>query len=1134
MTPDVDNDDAQRAHVACLALDCIMAQCNTAAHLAETPDLTTLRVAVVDVSWQPLLSALSLALSRAQGENIVVATLKAHTSLTCAAASAGNEHARDACLQCLCQLAQAAADSPVAVPDALDTVTPRLRRARSSVAAAVAPELSPRALHCMRALLNCVLALASELSYAGWCPVLNALSRVDAALEVDRTGIERATLAAALDQLYAHIATTLPSEKLDAFVAGLRQISQREVQDADTASALLSAPGRRGAEERRLYMLARHSGLTLAAPQQLPHLWLGLEQHLLATLACDAAPVRAEATAVFGHTLLGLLDLPAEHLASPAADEAARLHGQPTFTSLLVSAFERAAAVAPPDKDDVREVLLRLLLDVLERHSELLGAAWLAALHFITSSAREAEVRAEAAASTAVDEDESIAYTPLASGFACATALVQHLLPNVPPEYRGSVVDTLAAFGHQQADVNTALSAVGLIWDIADYSAREEDDNTGTASIGTRGGGVLQVLSAVFSALASLSRDSRPEIRNSAVRALATAQLAHAQRLPVSAAHAALWELLLPAAQFAFASTSDNGAGDSGGGTTPVKRSSVVIMLHHSRNTATKQWEETFALCLGGLARVLRVQLATVTKTPEFEARWSDVLSLVRDAAVSPSREVGLAAVACLGAIAASGALERKAWTQLLLVFERVAGLSACEAVRTELPAALSRLYAAQRTMFQSSDIDLLLRMADVVARMQPPAGSRALVEGELTTQQTAALDLIRALLPLEAHAATQYSTVFRLLATHVRDAAASAGVDKRLRAGAGYLSPTYGKHAIELLAALYEPAPLHVRADALPEIAAAYEAAGGTQSCLPAAQMWLAALLALPVLLREGPAALHESVASRDAAASEVSWHALLLAAQCLLRFDVDDSVRCALVAESPATSAASPVEKAYIDALDAVVHGALGSVGIGRSPPAVVDGFVSLVEASAQVCGSFKMQAVSMEQLCTQKLAALVAASSGSEGGPGLAAAHLVVVASHALPALLRHCTALLARCVVAEAEHADGRGALPSQAQYDASASALETLAQLRPSTIAIDAAVLDARQAGRREAAAAGVLVTALRAAHMQASPDRAHLLLLYGPLVQALAVRNAQLRAAVAELLVTVGGVLSLLPDTSSR
>jgi hypothetical protein len=106
------------------------------------------------------------------------------------------------------------------------------------------------------------------------------------------------------------------------------------------------------------------------------------------------------------------------------------------------------------------KVLSSLLLDLLERHG-VLGLAWLVALTFITSPAKEADARAEAVASTAKWRMRIPLHTPRLFRLAVATALVQHLLPNVPPEYRGNVVDTLAAFGHQQADVNTALLSRG-------------------------------------------------------------------------------------------------------------------------------------------------------------------------------------------------------------------------------------------------------------------------------------------------------------------------------------------------------------------------------------------------------------------------------------------------------------------------------------------------------------------------------------------------------------------------------------------------------------------------------------------------------------------------------------------------
>jgi hypothetical protein len=127
-----------------------------------------------------------------------------------------------------------------------------------------------------------------------------------------------------------------------------------------------------------------------------------------------------------------------------------------------------------------------------------------------------------------------------------------------------------------------------------------------------------------------------------------------------------------------------------------------------------------------------------------------------------------------------SGALERKSWTQLLNVFERVAGLSTCNAVRAELPAALSRVYATQKAYFQSSDVELLLPWLMSLQRKQPQYSSRALVvNGELTPQQTGALDLIRSLLPLTPNAAVPHSAIFRTVANWVRDAAASSGGDK-------------------------------------------------------------------------------------------------------------------------------------------------------------------------------------------------------------------------------------------------------------------------------------------------------------------------------------------------------------------
>jgi hypothetical protein len=1128
LAPDVDDDAAQRAHCVCIALECVLAQCHAVAQLAEEDASTAAQTAhaAVRATWQPLLDALALALARGLGEALVVEVLKALTAFTCAASAAADVGARNAFLATLCQFAQDAA----AGAEPGDAATPRQRVAPAS---AVVAELTPRALHCVRALLNCVLALAPGLGTAGWRILLSALLRVDAALETDRAGAERtdappvgerATLSTALEQLYAHVAVTLSDDALEQLLVALREVSALEVRDAETGSAVSTAGG------QRLYMLTRHAKLLIAAPHRLPRLWAGLEAHAALVAQSDAAAVRCEAASVVSLALQGTLAAPDQHRASAAAAEAARLAGEQTFTCVLLAALHRIAVVQP-DKGDVCDALLRTLLDIMERHSDSLGPAWLPALQFVAASAADAHPDD---ASPPDAGDDAATHGPLASGFACATALVQHLLPSVPAALRTDVVAALAAFGHQQADVNTALSAVGLLWDVADYTAREEDDDAPQA------GRALQVLPAVFAALASLSADARPEIRNSAVRALVAAQAAHAPRLPPAAAQAALWEQLLPAAWALRNASCAAAATDAAAAAAapPAKRGGVVLLVHHSRNTAAKQWDETLVLCLSGLARVLRSQLADCCAVPGFEARWASVLELLSDAAASASREVGSAALACLGAVGALGVLRGAPWTRLLAVFEHAAERAACDAVRAELPGALLRLYAAQRDAFHAADVALLLRVADAVARAPPGAHARQLA-GELPAHQCATLELFRALVPLPPHgaAADLQRSVFSTLAAQVRDAAAAP-------AAAGGLTAAYGAHAVSALVQMHAAAPASVRADVLAAIMAALQAAGRTRRQAPAGALWRSALSALAPLLRDGPPALNVCRSQQDPAIADSAWRALLVAADSMLRLDGDSSARGLLADDDapmePAREDAAQLaadEEAHAAALDALADGALGGMGAVGAPTDVLAGLVSLLDAGATAAPSGSAtQAAStlrLANVCTRKLYVLasapVAASTRAYDGrvsTDLDGARLAV-ACLALPTLLLHCQALLAQCTAAEADAAGGGVPRPA---CDAALCALEAVGELQPDARAVDAAVQHAERAGRFEAPAMRALLPVLRAVRPGARHNRAHLLLLYGPLVQALALRDARLRGAVTELLHKTGRALALLPE----
>ena len=49
-----------------------------------------------------------------------------------------------------------------------------------------------------------------------------------------------------------------------------------------------------------------------------------------------------------------------------------------------------------------------------------------------------------------------------------------------------------------------------------------------------------------------------------------------------------------------------------------VRGERVAMLVHHSRNSVQKQWDETLVLALGGMARILRAHLPTLVPMPGF------------------------------------------------------------------------------------------------------------------------------------------------------------------------------------------------------------------------------------------------------------------------------------------------------------------------------------------------------------------------------------------------------------------------------------------------------------------------------------------------------------------------------------
>ncbi|CAG2059446.1 unnamed protein product, partial [Timema podura] len=69
------------------------------------------------------------------------------------------------------------------------------------------------------------------------------------------------------------------------------------------------------------------------------------------------------------------------------------------------------------------------------------------------------------------------------------------------------------------------------------------------------------------------------------------------------------------------------------------------ILIHHSRNTAQKQWAETQVLTLSGAARVFNTKRQLLQTLGDFPRAWSLLLEFIENSSLSKNNEVSLAAL---------------------------------------------------------------------------------------------------------------------------------------------------------------------------------------------------------------------------------------------------------------------------------------------------------------------------------------------------------------------------------------------------------------------------------------------------------------------------------------------------------
>lgn len=256
--------------------------------------------------------------------------------------------------------------------------------------------------------------------------------------------------------------------------------------------------------------------------------------------------------------------------------------------------------------------------------------------------------------------------------FSSLQLICTDFLSLLSPDCLRQCIATLGSFGMQSDDLNISLTAVGLLWNLSDFIqtrrielaalrnetgttisdeeidkenmnidlalSQEDDSNPKTYSI-------LWML--LLLQLSHTCIDWRPEVRNGANQTLFRTITMNGHILGPYLWNACIWQVLFPlldsikmssirASKISHSKVSSPNNND---------RDSSGFMLHHSRDTADKQWDETKVLILTGVSSIFQDFLKDIYQLKHFSRAFTLLLAHLEDSCLRSSQEVSLASI---------------------------------------------------------------------------------------------------------------------------------------------------------------------------------------------------------------------------------------------------------------------------------------------------------------------------------------------------------------------------------------------------------------------------------------------------------------------------------------------------------
>ncbi|EGZ09297.1 hypothetical protein PHYSODRAFT_525769 [Phytophthora sojae] len=275
-------------------------------------------------------------------------------------------------------------------------------------------------------------------------------------------------------------------------------------------------------------------------------------------------------------------------------------------------------------RSDMKDRTLTGMLEMLNACGHLLSSGWPLILAAVQEACENGDGKTQVLA------------------FKCLRLIVDDLVVSIPSSYLPDCIKCIGRFGSRAKDVNISLTAVNELWSVADVIGKQKTRQESDPSKRKQG-----QWGYIFAEFSSVALNERAEVRNSSINTLFGTAVTYGAQFELSE-----WQLFINSTVLPLAaklcetqrrkSTSAREKEEAKGG--------ANYMLHHSRDNAEKQWNESRVLMLTGISRVLETNWHYLLQhTSWFSTIWRELLQHVAlNAAFGMPKEVVLASVKTL------------------------------------------------------------------------------------------------------------------------------------------------------------------------------------------------------------------------------------------------------------------------------------------------------------------------------------------------------------------------------------------------------------------------------------------------------------------------------------------------------